>query len=132
MPRCKKHRKKFDEINVIPFIDIMLVLLVMVLTTATFVKTGIIPVELPQATKASKEKPKKELTISIKANGDIYIDKTKVSKKTLHAKLSSIPKEQVVVLRSDKDAKFQDFVTVMDILKAIGHENLYIVTKDKG
>ena len=130
MARCKKSRKKFDEINVIPFIDIMLVLLVMVLTTATFVKQGVIPVELPQAKKATKEKPKKELTIYIKANGDTYIDKTKVDSATLKAKLSSIPKEQVIVLRSDKNAKFQDFVTVMDILKGIGHENLYIVTKE--
>jgi len=128
--RCKKHRKKFDEINVIPFIDIMLVLLVMVLTTATFVKTGIIPVELPEAKKATKEHPKKELSISIKADGSIYIDKTKVDKKTLQSKLQTIPKEQTVVLRSDKDAKFQDFVTVMDILKGIGHENLYIITKE--
>ena len=130
MARCKKQRKKFDEINVIPFIDIMLVLLVMVLTTATFVKTGVIPVELPDAKKASKEKPKKELTIYIKANGDIYIDKEKMEEKELKRRLSSIPKEQTVVLRSDKNAKFQDFVTVMDILKGIGHENLYIVTKE--
>ena len=130
MARCKKPRKKFDEINVIPFIDIMLVLLVMVLTTATFVKQGIIPVELPQAKKASKEKPKKELTIYIKANGELYIDKTKVDAATLKSRLSSIPKEEIVVLRSDKNAKFQDFVTVMDILKGIGHENLYIVTKE--
>ena len=130
MARCKKQRKKFDEINVIPFIDIMLVLLVMVLTTATFVKTGIIPVALPEAKQATKETPKKELTISIKANGDIFIDKEKITTQTLKQRLSDIPKEQVVVLRSDKDAKFQDFVTVMDILKGIGHENLYIVTKE--
>ena len=128
--RCKKPRKKFDEINVIPFIDIMLVLLVMVLTTATFVKQGVIPVELPQAKKATKEKPKKELTLSIKSNGDIYIEKEKIDKKELLKRLSTIPKEQVVVLRSDKNAKFQDFVTVMDALKKIGHENLYIVTKE--
>ncbi len=130
MAKCKKQRKKFDEINVIPFIDIMLVLLVMVLTTATFIKTGVIPVELPEAKKASKEKPKRELTIYIKANGETYIDKEKMDKTTLKTRLSAIPKDQIVVLRSDKDAKFQDFVTVMDILKGIGHENLYIVTKE--
>ncbi len=130
MARCTKNRKKFDEINVIPFIDIMLVLLVMVLTTATFVKSGLIPVDLPEAKKATKEKPKKELTISIKKDGTLYIDKTKVTKEQLLSRLKSIPKEQVVVLRSDKEAKFQDFVTVMDTLKAIGHENLYIVTKE--
>ena len=49
MAKCKKQHKKFDSINVIPFIDIMLVLLVMVLTTATFIKQGVIPVNLPEA-----------------------------------------------------------------------------------
>ncbi|NPA65861.1 MAG: TonB system transport protein ExbD [Epsilonproteobacteria bacterium] len=130
MAKCKKYRKKFDEINVIPFIDIMLVLLVMVLTTATFVKTGIIPVELPEAKKATKEKPKKELTIYIKSNGDMFVDKQKVDTAQLRSKLASIPKDQVVILRSDKNARFQNFVTVMDILKSLGHENLYIVTKE--
>ena len=48
MAKCKKSHKKFDSINVIPFIDIMLVLLVMVLTTATFIKQGVIPVNLPE------------------------------------------------------------------------------------
>jgi len=49
MPKYNKPRKRFDEINVIPFIDIMLVLLVMVLTTATFIKQGVITVEFPEA-----------------------------------------------------------------------------------
>ena len=39
-----KHRKKFDQVNVIPLIDILLVLLVMVITTATFIKQGILPI----------------------------------------------------------------------------------------
>ncbi len=51
--------KRIDSINVIPFIDIMLVLLVMVLTTATFIKTGLIPVDLPEAKgSASEHKPR--------------------------------------------------------------------------
>lgn len=49
--------------------------------------------------------------------------------KTLEEKLSAINKEQTVVLRSDKESRFQDFVDVMDILKALKHEKLYIVTK---
>ena len=47
----------------------------------------------------------------------------------LEEKLKAVPKGQTVVLRSDKDSKFQDFVSVMDILKRLGHEQLYIVTK---
>ena len=131
MGKCKKPRKRFDDINVIPFIDIMLVLLVMVLTTATFIKQGVIPVELPQAkSKEKQEKLKDEITIYVKANGELYYEKDKVSLKELEKKLSAIAKEQVVILRSDKESRFQDFVSVMDILKALEHEQLYIVTKE--
>jgi biopolymer transport protein ExbD len=130
MAKLKKARKRFDEINVIPFIDIMLVLLVMVLTTATFVNQGIIPIELPDAKAAKKEDNKKEVTIYIDAKGDIFFEKEKVDLKTLEEKLSSVDKEQAVLLRSDKESKFQDFVSVMDILKRLNHEQLFIITKE--
>ena len=130
MAKCKRYRKKFDEINVIPFIDIMLVLLVMVLTTATFIKQGLIPVELPEAKSSQKEDLKKEITVYVNAKGEMFLEKTKVDLKTLESKLSKISKEQTVVLRSDKESKFQDFVSVMDILKRLKHEQLYIVTKE--
>ena len=129
MSKCKKSHKKFDSINVIPFIDIMLVLLVMVLTTATFIKQGVIPVNLPEAKATDKEDTKKEITIYVNDKGEMFFDKKRVDVTTLEKKLSAISKKQTVVLRSDKESKFQDFVTVMDILKRLGHEQLYIVTK---
>ena len=129
MAKCKKAPKRFDQINVIPFIDIMLVLLVMVLTTATFIKQGIIPVDLPQAKKVDREEKKKEITLYVNAQGELFFEQEKVDLKTLEEKLSAIDKEQTVVLRSDKESRFQDFVNVMDILKTLKHEKLYIVTK---
>ena len=108
----------------------MLVLLVMVLTTSTFIKQGIIPVDLPQAKAAKKEDIKKEITIYVNAKGEMFFDKDKVDLKTLEQKLSSASKEQTIILRSDKESKFQDFVSVMDVLKRLGHEQLYIVTKE--
>ena len=130
MTKCKKAKKRFDEINVIPFIDIMLVLLVMVLTTATFIKQGVIPVELPEAKASNKEDVKKEMTVYVNAKGEMFLEKEKVDAATLEQKLSGISKDQTVVLRSDKESRFQDFVTVMDILKRLKHEQLYIVTKE--
>lgn len=131
MSRFHKQRKRFDEINVIPFIDIMLVLLVMVLTTATFVNQGIIPVDLPNAKAQKKEdNEQKELNIYVNAKGELFLDKDKVTLIELEGKLHSIPKDQTVVLRSDKESRFQDFVAIMDILKRLGHEQLYIVTKE--
>ncbi len=129
MAKCKKSPKRFDEINVIPFIDIMLVLLVMVLTTATFIKQGVIPVNLPEAKATDKKDVKKEITVYVNAKGEMYFEKEKVDLKTLESKLSGISKEQTVILKSDKESRFQDFVSVMDILKRLGHEQLYIVTK---
>jgi len=129
MSKCKKTPKKFDSINVIPFIDIMLVLLVMVLTTATFIKQGVIPVNLPEAKASDKEDTKKEVTVYVNAKGEMFFEKQRVDLSTLESRLSAISKKQTVVLRSDKESKFQDFVSVMDILKHLGHEQLYIVTK---
>ncbi len=130
MAKCKKAKKRFDEINVIPFIDIMLVLLVMVLTTATFIKQGVIPVELPEAKASKKEDVKKEITVYVNAKGEMFFEKEKVDAGALEQKLSGVAKDQTVVLRSDKESRFQDFVTVMDILKRLKHEQLYIVTKE--
>ena len=129
MAKCKKSHKRFDSINVIPFIDIMLVLLVMVLTTATFIKQGVIPVNLPEAKATDKEDTKKEVTVYVNAKGEMFFAKEQVDLATLEQKLSDVSKEQTVILRSDKESKFQDFVSVMDILKRLGHEQLYIVTK---
>ena len=130
MAKCTKSRKRFDEINVIPFIDIMLVLLVMVLTTSTFIKQGIIPVNLPEAKASQKEDVKNEITIYVNSKGKMFFEKEEVDVATLEQKLSEVKKDQTVILRSDKDSKFQDFVSVMDILKRLGHEQLYIVTKE--
>ena len=130
MIKSKRSIKRFDEINVIPFIDIMLVLLVMVLTTSTFIKQGLIPVDLPEAKSSSKEEIKNEVSIYVTQEGKIFFEKKEVGLTLLEEKLSHVSKSQIVILRSDKTSKFQDFVSVMDILKRLGHEQLYIVTKE--
>ncbi len=129
MAKCKKSHKKFDSINVIPFIDIMLVLLVMVLTTATFIKQGVIPIDLPNAETADKKDTQKEVTIYINAKGEIFFEKEKVDLGRLEKELSSISKKRTVILKSDKESRFQNFVNVMNILKHLDHQQLYIVTK---
>ena len=125
-----KQRKKFDQVNVIPLIDILLVLLVMVITTATFIKQGILPIELPDAKSSDKKEDKKEFDIYITKNGKYHLDKKEISLEDLEAKLASIDRDQTVVLRSDKEASFQYFVSIMDILKKLEHKQLYIVTKE--
>lgn len=124
--------KRIDSINVIPFIDIMLVLLVMVLTTATFIKTGLIPVDLPESSSTASDHKPQEMKLTIKKDGTLWIDeKTQVTLEEFEQKVIQGGKEMSVVLYSDKEAAFQNFVGVMDVLKRLNHEQLYIVT-DKG
>jgi len=122
--------KRIDSINVIPFIDIMLVLLVMVLTTATFIKTGVIPVDLPDAKGSAAEHKPSELKLTIQKDGTLLMgeEKTPISLEVFEQNVVKGGKEMTVVLYSDKDAAFQNFVGVMDVLKRLGHEQLYIVT----
>jgi len=122
--------KRIDTINVIPFIDIMLVLLVMVLTTATFIKTGVIPVDLPEAKGSAAEHKPSELKLTIQKDGSLMLgeEKTPITLADFEQRVVSGGKEMTVVLYSDKEAAFQNFVGVMDVLKRLGHEQLYIVT----
>lgn len=121
--------KKFDSINVVPFIDIMLVLLVIVLTTATFVAKGFIPVDLSESKSSEKLKDNKELSITVKKEGTIYFNKEEISKDQIVQKLTDYKKDTAISLTCDKNAKFENFVFIIDILKQNNYKNLGIVTK---
>ncbi|MEA3289705.1 MAG: TonB system transport protein ExbD [Campylobacterota bacterium] len=123
--------KKFDSINVVPFIDIMLVLLVIVLTTASFVAKGIIPLDLSTATSSTKIEKHKELIISIKADGEIYLNDKIVSRTQIEADLLKYKPQTPVSLNCDKNTKFDNFVYVIDILKESNFKNLSIITKQQ-
>lgn len=121
--------KKFDSINVVPFIDIMLVLLVIVLTTATFVANGVIPVDLPESKVAAKNDNKENLTITIKENGEILFDKTVVVINDIENELCKYKTDIPIHINCDKNAKFDYFVVLIDILKQKNFTNLGIITK---
>ena len=121
--------KKFDSINVVPFIDIMLVLLVIVLTTASFVAKGLIPVDLPSSKSAAKKDDKKNLTITIKESGEILFNNTPVLEKDIKSELSKYKVDIPVHINCDKEAKFNLFVTLLDTLKQKEFTNLGIITK---
>ena len=123
--------KKFESINVVPFIDIMLVLLVIVLTTATFVAKGIIPVELPNSKSAAKQENKKNITITIKENGDIFFDDTKILLKDIDIYIAKYEVKTPININCDKEAKFDMFVALLDTLKEKNFNNIGIITKKR-
>jgi len=123
--------RKFDTINVVPFIDIMLVLLTIVLTTATFIAQGKIKVALPEAKSTQSQSENKELVITIKGDGTIYADDKVTTLAQLGTRLDKLKKEDLVVIKSDKKASFEHFIEVIDLLKEKKHDNLAIATMKK-
>ncbi len=120
--------KKFDQINVIPFIDIMLVLLAIVLTTATFIAQGRIPLDLPKAQHAASSQNDQPLEISIDAARSLYLDAAKVHLLELDQRLAQLPLDKPIVLRVDASVPFNDVVGVLDVLNKYRLRNLSIVT----
>jgi len=124
--------KRFDQINVIPFIDIMLVLLTIVLTTATFISQSLMDIELPEAENtATRPHDKKVIEVSIDAQTGYYLDGKAVSVQALFEQIDKIEKDTALVLIVDKAALFEKFVTVMDRLKHNQFEQLSVLTREK-
>lgn len=122
-------REPFDKMNVVPFIDIVLVLLVIVLATATFVTNQAIKVDLPTAGSKNTEE-KKSITLAIDKDGNYFYNQEKLTFNQIKTKLLILdPKKDLVALHTDKESAFQHFVSIIDILKEKGFENVSIVTK---
>ncbi|WP_456393819.1 ExbD/TolR family protein [Nitratifractor sp.] len=120
--------KKFDGINVVPMIDIMLVLLVIVLTTATFIAKGVIPLELPQG-KSAKEFPREQkLHISIDSRGRMFVQNAPCDVDRLRETLKARDRQTPIFLSCDKKASYERFVDVLDLLKGLGFKKINIVT----
>ena len=120
---------KKDGLNIVPFIDIMLVLLAIVLSISTFIAQGKITVDLPSAssTEQIKEDDKK-VSVVIDKDNKFFIDDAEISENELKDKLNAMDIKTLIELKSDKNSKFDSFVKVIDILKEKGHENFAIQT----
>ena len=119
--------KGFDSINVIPLVDVMLVLLTIVLTTSTFIAVGAIPVVLPQAENSSAEMLK-ATTIEINRRGDLYLNAEPSSVDHLRSTLVKEDRSQPILIRADKDIALQVFVDVMDVVKGLGFKKVSLQT----
>lgn len=119
--------KRFDQINMVPFIDVMLVLLAIVLTTATFVSQGLIDVNLPSAEQVSEpSKDIEPIEIAINAENKLYFEGKEVTLEELTKTLETTDTEKLLVLRIDKSAVFEHFINLIDVLKAKEFNNLSI------
>ncbi len=122
--------KEFDYINVIPLVDVMLVLLTIVLTTSTFIATGMISVSLPKSSHAQEETIKKSV-ITIDRNGAIYFNSAAINMAELGRKIGELDKDAPVIVRADREIRLQIFIDVLDLLNSRGLKRVAIQT-DKG
>ena len=122
---------KNESLKIVPFIDIMLVLLAIVLSVSTFIAQGKIQIELPQSANQEQQKDEKKVKVLINKENQIYLDDILVGLEELKVKLESLEAKTMVELHSDKDAKFETFIQIVDILKGKGHENFSIATQQQ-
>ena len=120
---------KYDSINVIPFIDVLLVLLAIVLLTSTFITRGIIPISLPNSNNADNLKLDKEIILVIQENGDLFIEDRLETLENIEKIVLQSSKETPININTDKNSKFESFVKVLDMLKKHNYSNVSIVTK---
>lgn len=128
----KNKPKRFDNMNVIPLIDVMLVLLAIVLMTASFIVKDNLNIELPETNNTESYIPPENLTIvyfHIDANNQFFMDEKPLDFVEIEQALNNFTKEQPVTLQVDKSAKFGPFVKLVDALKGQGLNNLTILTQ---
>lgn len=121
---------KNEGLNIVPFIDIMLVLLAIVLSISTFIAYGYIKVEPPKSEIAQTASDNKDkILISIDAEDIFYLDDQIISLTELEARIKSLDKTSLVELKADKNSKFDSFVQLITLLKAQNHNNFQIITQ---
>lgn len=122
--------KRGEGLNIVPFIDIMLVLLAIVLSISTFIAQGQIKIDIPQV-KSKESKEAKRIEILIDKNNQIYFENQPLDLQRLRERLEGVKKESLIVLVSDKESKFEGFVKILELLQENGHENFAISTHKK-
>jgi biopolymer transport protein ExbD len=120
--------KPIDGLNMIPFIDIMLVLLTIVLTTSSFIASGRIPVHLPQASASVPDTSELEL-IEVDAAGGVYYHSEPISLADLRLSIGRLDADSGFLLRADKRVELQKFIDVADLLKQLGFSRVAVQTE---
>ena len=117
------------EINVTPFIDVMLVLLIIFMVAAPLATVDL-PVDLPTSSAVAQKKPDKPTYVSIKPDLTVAVGETAVKRAELVATLDAAPdnsKDRFIFLRADKAVPYGDLMDVLEILRAGGYTRLKLV-----
>ena len=130
--RARRH-SPMHEINVTPFVDVMLVLLIVFMVTAPLLTVGV-PIELPESRGQQLQTNKEPLTISVQKDGKVYIQETEVQLSDLATRLRAIAKsgyEETIFVRGDKGIDYGTVKKVMSRIKAGGFKKVSLVTESE-
>jgi len=122
--------KKFESINVIPFIDIMLVLLAIVLTTATFVSTGQLDIDLPESSSNATPDNAERVEIAVNRDGELFINSVSSPLDQINLQLQLLSKDTPILLLIDESVEFKQFVSVIDILNQLSLDKVSVLTRN--
>ncbi|PSC06979.1 protein TolR [Alsobacter soli] len=129
----RKHRPMSD-INMTPFIDVMLVLLIIFMVAAPLLTAGV-PLDLPQTKAAALNIDKQPVTLSVKADGKIFLMETEIGRDEIVDKLSAVAQanqragqDERVFVRADKSVNYGLVADVMSVVTAAGYRKVALLT----
>lgn len=130
--RGRGGRAPMAEINVTPLVDVMLVLLIIFMVTAPLLVAGV-PVDLPDSKAKALKEEDKQVTVSIDANGAVFLDDAELAPGELGERLAALApqdggKPPLVTLRADRGLDYGRVMAVMGELNAAGFNSVSLVT----
>jgi biopolymer transport protein TolR len=128
--RRNARRRAMAEINVTPFVDVMLVLLIVFMVTAPLLTVGV-PVDLPKTQAQALGQDREPLSVTVKRDGNIYLQNTPIAEDELVARLTAISAsgyDQRIFVRGDKAVDYGRVMEVMGLLSAAGFTHIGLVT----
>jgi biopolymer transport protein TolR len=126
----RSRRRAMAEINVTPFVDVMLVLLIVFMVTAPLLTVGV-PVDLPKTRAQTLGQDREPLSITVKRDGRIFLQNTPIAEEGLVDKLKAISAngyDQRIFVRGDKAVDYGRVMEVMGLLSAAGFTHIGLVT----
>ena len=124
MNRKVKRPKIMAEINITPFTDVVLVLLIIFMIATPFIYQSSMNVQLPQA--STSEETTRDVVVTINAKGEVFLDNKKMDLTTLKIRLSAAVRSKPdtsVIINGDKNVRYDAVVQVMDVLTRAGVKN---------
>ena len=131
----RRRSSPITELNMTPFIDVVLVLLIIFMVAAPLLTVGV-PIELPKSSAKPLQEETQPITVSVNVNGEIFIQEQTVSLDDLVTKLSAIAKggtDERVFIRGDKTTNYGLMMRVMGRISGAGYKKIGLVTEqDEG